>query len=335
METESFDNESYMQPQRSATAERLHRKKVIVIAGPTASSKTELAIRIGKAIDGEVISADSMQVYRGMDIGTAKASVEMRQEIPHYMIDIRDICDPYNVAMYCDDAQIAYRKILVRGKVPIVAGGVGFYIHSMMYGPPKGPASVPEIREQLEDDLMKFGAELMYEKLRQLDPEYASTITLQDRQKIVRGLEIMTITGNKVSSIPKPGPADIPEDIDFRRWFIYYPKEVLYKRIEERCDAMIEAGLIEEVRALLDQGLELNSSAANAIGYRQCIEFLKSRQSASDFDRFVHDFKKASRQYAKRQFTWFRKEKDFRWIDLAEYSLDYAAEVIMQDYEIG
>ena len=329
MESESFET------QRSAIAERLRRKKVIVIAGPTASSKTELSVRIAKAIDGEVISADSMQVYRGMDIGTAKASPEILAEVPHYQINIRDICDPYNVAMYCEDSQIAYRKILVRGKVPIVAGGVGFYIHALMYGPPKGPSSVPEIREHLEDELAKFGAELMYEKLRQLDPEYASTITLQDRQKIVRGLEIMTITGDKVSSIPKPGPADVPEDIDFRRWFIYYPKEVLYKRIEERCDAMIQNGLIEEVRLLLDQGLELNSSAANAIGYRQCIEYLKSQQAASDFERFVHDFKRASRQYAKRQFTWFRKEKDFRWIDLSQYSADHAAELIMQDYEIG
>ncbi|MCI5053025.1 MAG: tRNA (adenosine(37)-N6)-dimethylallyltransferase MiaA [Simkaniaceae bacterium] len=322
-------------PQRSAVEEKTRKKKVIVIAGPTASSKTDLSLSISRALDGEVISADSMQVYRHMDIGTAKVSQKEREEIPHHMIDIRDINEPYNVAMYCEDAQIAYREILVKQRAPLVVGGVGFYIHSLMYGPPKGPPSVPEIRQRLEEDLNKFGAELMYEKLRKLDPEYAETITLQDRHKIVRGLEIMTITHTKVSDIPKPSAADSPEDIDFRCWFIYYPKEILYKRIEDRCEQMVKEGLIEEVQRLLEMGLEKNRTAANAIGYRQCIEFLQSAQSESDYEHFMNEFKKASRQYAKRQFTWFRKEKDFRWLDLSQCSSDFAAEVIIQDYEVG
>ncbi|MBI5273638.1 MAG: tRNA (adenosine(37)-N6)-dimethylallyltransferase MiaA [Chlamydiales bacterium] len=321
------------QSKKQSIATYIPKKKIIVIAGPTASGKTALSLKIAKALDGEIISADSMQVYKQMDIGTAKVSQEEQSLVKHHLIDVWDITNPCNVVRFCEDAQIAYREVFVRRKVPIIVGGVGFYIHSLIYGPPKGPPSNPQIRNKLEADFQKFGAELLYEKLSKLDPEYTQTITLQDKQKIIRALEIITITGKKVSDFPKPSALDVPEDIDFRCWFIHYPKEILYQKIEKRCEEMITNGFIEEVKKLKEMGIEKNPSACMAIGYRQCLQYLSSAQTEADYEHFMHEFKKASKQYARRQFTWFRKEPLFHWIDLSKHDLDFVAEVIIQDFE--
>ncbi len=321
------------QPKKDSTLLLIPKKKVIVIAGPTASGKTALSIEIAKAIDGEIISADSMQVYREMDIGTAKATIEQRKEVPHHMIDVWDLHDPSNVVRFFEEAHQICKDILRRNKVPIVVGGVGFYIHSFIYGPPKGPPSDPEIREKLEQDFAKFGAELLFEKVTKLDPIYAATITLQDKQKIIRALEIMTLTGKKVSDFPKPSEATILDDFDFHCWFIHYPTSILYPRIEERCEVMLKEGLIIEVETLLDKGLELNHSAAMAIGYRQTIEYLRSSKTDQDYNNFVLAFKRASKHYARRQFTWFRKEPLFQWVDLSSYSLGFVKEWIIRDFE--
>jgi tRNA dimethylallyltransferase len=254
-------------------------------------------------------------------------------QVPHHLIDICDIQDSFNVASFYEESMAALQEILLRERTPIVVGGAGFYIHTFLYGPPKGPPSNREIRSRLEEDLSKFGAEMLYEKLNRLDPDYASTITVQDRQKIIRGLEIISITGKKVSEIPKPSQEDLSKELDFRCWFIYYPREVLYDRIETRCDRMIEEGLVEEVIRLREKGLEKNSSVANSIGYRQCLEYLNSPQTDRDWDHFIRSFRQSSRNYAKRQFTWFRREPLFRWLNLSECSLEHAAELIIQDLE--
>ncbi|MCF7852083.1 MAG: tRNA (adenosine(37)-N6)-dimethylallyltransferase MiaA [Simkaniaceae bacterium] len=306
---------------------------MIIIAGPTASGKTNLSLALARECSGEVISADSMQVYEGMDIGTAKVSKEERMEIPHHLIDIRKIFEPVNVVKYYEEANRACKDIFCRGHVPIVVGGNGFYIHSLIYGPPKGPPSIPEVRKHLEDEMEKFGAEMLYEKLKRHDPEYAATITLQDRHKIIRALEIITITGDKVSHIPIPKGEDRPQDIDFHCWFIYHPKESLYSRIEKRCDQMIEAGLINEVQLLLENGLLQNTSAAASIGYRQGLEFLQSNKTPEDWDYFVASFKKASKQYAKRQFTWFKREPLFKWLDMSKLTIEQAVSIIMTEFE--
>lgn len=309
------------------------KKKVLVIAGPTATGKTELSIIIGKAIGGEIISCDSMQIYRDTDIGTAKATDEERREVPHHLIDIRDIEESFNVVNFYEESMASMQEILLRERVPIVVGGAGFYIHTFLYGPPKGPPADANLRAKFEEDFEKFGAEMLYQKLKEFDPDYASSITVQDRHKIIRALEIMTLTGKKVSEIPKPSQEDLSRDLDFRCWFIHYPKEVLYNRIEERCDQMISSGLMEEVIRLRDRGLEGNAPAANSIGYRQCLRFLQTPQTEFDWQECIKDFKKASRNYAKRQFTWFRKEPLFRWLNLNECSLEHAAEIIIQDLE--
>ncbi len=309
------------------------RKKVLVIAGPTATGKTELSLIIGKALGGEIISCDSMQIYCDTDIGTAKVTKKQRVQVPHHLIDIRHIHEPFNVVNFYDEAKASLQEILLKGRVPIVVGGAGFYIHTFLYGPPKGPPADVDLRVKLESDFEKFGAEMLHQKLKEFDPDYANSITIQDRHKIIRALEIITITGKKVSEIPKPSQEDLERHLDFRCWFVYYPKETLYNRIEERCDQMISAGLLEEVIRLKEMGLEKNASAANSIGYRQCLKYLQTAQTHEDWQECVREFKRASRNYAKRQFTWFRREPLFRWLNLYESSLEHAAEIIIQDLE--
>jgi tRNA dimethylallyltransferase len=310
------------------------KKRILVIAGPTAAGKTELSISLAQAIGGEILSADSAQVYRGMDIGTAKISPEQRALITHHLIDIREIEEPFNVAEFHKCAQDAFRAIIARENVPIVVGGSGFYIHVLLYGPPLGPPSVREVREQLEKQMKDLGAEVLYERLQMLDPDYAATISEKDRHKIIRALEIMSLSERRVSDFPKPSLLQ-EQEYDFRCWFLYYPREKLYSRIEMRCDEMIRKGFLQEVRELEKKGIRQNSSASQAIGYRQALAFLHSPQTEEDLAYFISQFKKASRQYAKRQFTWFRKEPLFRWLNIEELPPDRCKELILQDFEQG
>lgn len=308
------------------------RKKVIIIAGPTACGKSSLAMSLAELNSGEIISADSIQVYRGMDIGTAKATKEERERVPHHLIDIRDINDSFNVVDFYYEARHCCQKVLGHENIPLIVGGSGFYLHSLLFGPPSGPPSVPELRKSLEEEADRLGSEFLFEKLQQLDPQYAGTITKHDKQKIVRALEIITLTGKKVSKLSWKGRRK-PQNYDFRCWFLHRPREILYHRIDKRCDHMIAEGFLEEVINLDKQGLRQNTSAMQAIGYRQALEFLDSKQSKEDYKKFVETFKQASRKYAKRQFTWFRQEPLFRWLDLDMHDPEVAMEMIRQDYE--
>lgn len=321
-------------PLKSRQNEAVKKKKILVIAGPTGVGKTEISLQLAHMLGGEIISADSMQVYRGMDIGTAKVSAEDRERIPHHLIDIRDIDQPFNVANFCQEAQLAMKKILLSDGVPIVVGGTGFYIRALIYGPPSGPPSVPGIRQKLEQELKDLGSAALYERLMKLDPEYAVRITSADRHKIVRGLEIISITGLKVTEFTSSSPEQVSH-YDFRCWFLYRPLPELYSRIEKRCDEMLQRGLIEEVKELERWGLRGNSSASQAIGYRQCLEFLDSPQAEEDWKNCIYKFKKASRHYARRQFTWFRKEPLFRWLNVQELGEEAVAELIAQDFELN
>ena len=308
------------------------KRRILVIAGPTASGKTQLSLSLAQAIGGEIISADSAQVYRGMDIGTAKATPEERATIAHHLIDVADLSEPHNVTDFYKASQAAFKEIIVRENVPIVVGGSGFYIHSLLYGAPHGPPSNPEVRQQLEKQMLELGPEVMYERLQLLDSEYAATISEYDRHKISRSLEIMAISERRVSDFPKPGKLQ-ELDYDFRCWFIYYPRERLYSRIEIRCDEMIRRGFLQEVRDLEKKGLRDNLSASQAIGYRQALEYLESAETEEDLQAFITKFKKASRHYAKRQFTWFRKEPLFRWLDCDAHPPEQLKEIILQDFE--
>jgi tRNA dimethylallyltransferase len=235
------------------------------------------------------------------------------------------VVDFYYEAIQCCES------ILARDKVPIVVGGSGFYFRTLIYGPPSGPPPVPELRTQLEEEMEKLGPESLYEKLKTSDPIYASTITSNDRHKIIRALEIVTLTGERVSKNQWKRGHPIPQ-FDFHCWFIHRPRNILYRAIEARCEQMLERGLIDEVKELDKQGLRSNPSAMKAIGYRQCCDFLETSQDEKEYKKFVTKFKTASRHYAKRQFTWFRKELNFRWLNVDAHDLEIAAELITQEY---
>lgn len=322
-----------IQAQKGLTdTEENRKKRVIVLSGPTGVGKSEFAMMLAREIGGEIISADSMQVYRGMDVGTAKPSLEDRSEIPHYLIDTRDVTDPFNVVDFTYEARMACQKILERGAVPIVVGGSGFYLQALLFGPPPGPPSVPELRRQLEKEMDQLGADVMYEKLRCQDPVYAKSITKNDRQKMIRALEIIALTGKRVSSHTWKEKGVNP--FDFRCWFLTRPKESLYERVDRRCEEMLTSGFLDEVRGLKERGLEENPSAARAIGYRQALDYLNVGDTSSDaFAEFVETFKRASRHYVKRQLTWFKKRALFNWIDLDMHDPEIAVEMIRRDYE--
>ncbi len=307
------------------------RKKVMVIAGPTAVGKTALSIVIARALGGEVISADSCQVYRGMDIGTAKITLQERGGIIHHLIDSRDLDEGCNVVEFYAEATQAIKEIHSRGGVPIVVGGTGFYLHALIYGPPSGPPSDPSTRRRLEADMELRGPEALYDRLCHLDPVYAASITPYDRHKIIRALEIMVLSGKRVSDQPKT--ENNTDSYDFRCWFIYMERQALYPRIDSRCDLMIEKGLLAEVEQLEKKGLKNNLTAAQAIGYRQLLDYLHSPKTERDWAECMRLFKQASRHYAKRQFTWFRKEPLFRWLDVEKMSLETVSEILIQDFE--
>ena len=306
-------------------------RRVIVLAGPTGVGKTDLSIRLAHLLSGEIISADSMQVYRGMDIGTAKVSQAIREEIPHHLIDICDITEPFNVSDYCLEARAALEDILARGKVPIIVGGTGFYIHSLLYGPPAGPPSDPDLRKSLEKEADRLGTHLLYTKLQAFDPEYAATITPQDRHKVLRAIEIIELSGKKVSDFSWKTRRLLPQ-YDFRCWFLHLSREELYKRLEKRCKEMLENGFLNEVVALDRIGLRENRTACQSVGYRQALQYLEGAKTLEDYLNFLERFIQASRHLAKRQFTWFRKEHIFRWVDISEHDLDSLAEFIADDY---
>lgn len=306
-------------------------KHVVILAGPTACGKSALALMLAPLIKGEIISGDSMQVYRGLDIGTAKPTQEERAQFPHHLFDIRNIADGFNVVDYYYEAKNACRIIHERGGTPIVVGGSGFYIHSLLYGPPSGPPPFPEIRKSFEEMWEDRGGDFLYHRLQQVDPQYAATITKNDKHKIIRALEIITMTGVRVSKNAWKARKRSTEYI-FHCWFLHRPRTTLYHRIEKRCDKMLDDGLLEEV-ASHETEIRKNSSAVQAIGYRQSLDYLKTPQTRDDYRKFVEEFKKASRHYAKRQFTWFRKESLFRWIDLDLHDPETVVDIISREIE--
>jgi tRNA dimethylallyltransferase len=306
--------------------------KVLLIAGPTACGKTALSLHLAEMLKGEIISCDSMQVYRGMDIGTAKVTQQEQKRIPHHLIDIRDVHEPFNVVDFYYEATQCVESILARDKVPILVGGTGFYFRAFLYGPPSGPPSVPEVRHALEEEMRQRGSQALYEELMVKDPEYGRTITENDKHKIIRALEIISLSGEKVSSLEWQ-QTRLRSGYQYHAWFIHRPRDKLYTDIETRCEHMLDQGLLEEVKDLEKKGLELNPSASQAIGYRQALDYLNTPQNEENYAHFQKEFKKASRHYAKRQFTWFKKQPLFQWLDVDAHDIEVAAEIIAHQFQ--
>ena len=285
--------------------------KIIVLAGPTASGKTALSVSLAQRLDGEIISADSMQVYRGMDIGTAKVREEEKQGIPHYLLDILDPSESCSAARYASLADPILQDILSRGKTAIIAGGTGLYIDALIKGREYAPAPSGKMRESLEKEADDMGMEHMLNQLRQVDPESAERLHLADRKRILRALEVYRETGitmtehNRISR-------EIP-DRYLPLWLglTTEPRSLLYDRINLRVDKMLNDGLLDEIRFLLQQGLTPASTALQAIGYKEFIPVLSGERSPEEATEMV---KQGSRRYAKRQLTWFRRNPDMHWL---------------------
>lgn len=287
------------------------KPKVIVICGPTASGKTALSIELAKKINGEVVSCDSMQIYKEMDIGTAKPTEEEKQGIKHYMIDIVSPNERYSVADYKIQAKKAIRDIISKGKVPIIVGGTGLYIDSLIY-----EIEYPNIefdeeyRKKIELRAEKEGLEKIYEEARRIDPKAIEKISSNDKKRIIRILEIYHATGkNKTEQEIESRKNEV--EFDYKVYAISWDREALYDRINKRVDIMLEEGLVKEVEEISEKYNEF-PTAMQGLGYKEVVQYLNKECS---YEEMVEKIKMETRRYAKRQLTWFRKNKQTIWLN--------------------
>ena len=287
-------------------------KKVVVVCGPTASGKTALAVALAKAHNGEVVSADSMQIYRRMDIGTAKPTLEEMEGIPHHMIDVVDPEEDFSVARYVDMAARCVDDILARGKLPIIAGGTGLYIDSLLSGRTFSAFS-PEspMRGELEGRIRTEGGAALLEELAKVDPESAARLHPNDEKRIVRALEVYLTTGKTITAHNAETLAIPPRYDALTLNLSYEDRADMWSRIDRRVDVMMEQGLVEEVRALLGSGVPEKCTAMQAIGYKEMVQAIRV---TGDYAAGAEEIKLRSRQYAKRQLTWFKRNTAARQI---------------------
>ena len=302
---------------------------IICIAGPTASGKTALAVELAKRFNGEVVSCDSMQIYRRMDIGTAKPFPEERQGIPHHMIDVADPDEDFSVSRYCEMAGPIVDDIVARGKTAIIAGGTGLYMDSLIKGNDFAPFPSTGCRERLEAQCDEMGMEFMMNMLREIDPEAAQRI--HDRKRMIRALEVYQETGetitehNRKTQLIPPKYSPLWFGLDFE------PRQALYDRIDLRVEIMLQQGLVEEIRNLLDSGIPEKATSMQAIGYKEFVDALDGRCTIEEAAAQVQQ---ASRRYAKRQLTWFRRNKAMNWLirypgEGAEEILERASQIVL------
>lgn len=287
-----------------------HQPKLLVICGPTASGKTALGVALAQALGGEVVSADSMQIYRGMDIGTAKPTKEEMGGIPHHMLDVADPAEDYSVARYVHDADACVRDILARGKLPIVVGGTGLYIDNLIAGRDFAPFT-GAWREKLQARAREEGLPALHEELRRIDPDRAEKLHPNDEKRILRALEVWYETGETITAHDERTRSLPPKYDALRVCLQFSRREDMWDRIDRRVDLMMEAGLEEEVRDLLTSGVPPTATAMQAIGYK---EFAAALRGEEPIAQAVDEVKLRSRQYAKRQLTWFRRTPDIRWL---------------------
>ena len=291
---------------------------VVVIVGPTASGKTGLSVELAKKLDGEIVSADSMQIYKKMNIGTAKPSEKEKQGIPHHMMDFLDPSEEYTLKQYLDEAKQTVDSILFRGKLPILVGGTGLYITSFMNNLTLSEEPCDEAyRKQIESDYETLGGEILLERLRVIDPQLASRLFAKDNKRILRGLEVFHNTG-----ITQTQQNQLAMEAESPYEFICFglaaeDRAFLYNRIDQRVLDMMDAGLLEEVSSLNEA--ELSRSAKQAIGYRQFVPYFNGEATLSDV---VSTIQKESRNYAKRQLTWFRRDNSIKWFLIDRLNFD-------------
>ena len=306
---------------------------IICVVGPTASGKTALAVQLAKEYDGEVISCDSMQIYKGMDIGTAKPEREEMQGIVHHMLDVAEPSEAFSVGRFTDLADPILQDILARGKTAVLAGGTGLYVDSLISGREFAPVPATGVRKKLEKRADEEGTEVLLKELAGFDPEAAARLHPADRKRILRAMEVYLETGKTITQHDAETKAVPPKYHAAWLGLTYSQRQTLYDRIDRRVDIMLEMGLMDEIDRLLAAGLDKAATALQAIGYK---EFLAARRGEMTMAAAAEAVKQNSRRYAKRQLTWFRRNESIFWLDrskLEDNALFPAARQYLRDFD--
>lgn len=292
------------------------KDKLLVLMGPTAIGKTSISIELAKRLNGEIISADSMQIYKYMNIGTAKIKKEEKQDIVHHMIDIVYPDEDYSVQSFQNMTKYLIREINSKNKLPMLVGGTGLYINSLVYKLNfTGVAKDQAIRDKYEKMAFKYGNKYLHDKLYQIDKESYEKINIRDLKRIIRALEIYELTGKTMSEYNKNFRKE-NDEYDLNMFCLNMDRQKLYERINLRVDQMIKEGLIAEVKQILDMGYDKNLTSLMGIGYKEIIMYLEDKIS---LEEAIETIKKGSRNYAKRQLTWFRRDKRIKWLDIEDF----------------
>ena len=297
----------------------MNKKKLIILTGPTAVGKTKASIGLAKAINGEIISADSMQVYKRMDIGSAKIREEEKEGVKHYLLDILEPSEEFNVVLFQQYAKAAMEEIYAKGKIPIIVGGTGFYIQSVLYDIDFTETDKnDELRMKYENIAQNEGAEVLHEMLRKIDPASAEAIPMQNVKRVIRALEFYEETGTPIS-LHNEEQRQKESPYNFAYFVLNDERENLYERINLRVDIMLKEGLVDEVKALKDEGLRSDMVSMQGLGYKEILDYLDGRIS---LDEALYIIKKNTRHFAKRQITWFKREKEVVWVNKNEFDYD-------------
>ena len=303
--------------------------RVVAIGGPTATGKTALSVALARQFNGEVINADSMQVYRGLSVGTAKATEEERAGVCHHLLDFLNPEEPYSVAEFVEMAAGLIPQITGRGHLPLVVGGTGLYITSLLHGIAFAPQrSDPELREELQQEAEEQGAQALYERLRQIDPEYAAKVHPNNLPRVIRALEVFRLTGRKMSEEQRQSRPETPPYRSLCLCLTYRDRAELYRRIDLRVDKMLEQGILGEAETVWLHKAEYRT-AAQAIGYKEFFPYFEGTQSLAACTAAL---KQATRRYAKRQLTWFRHQNDAQWLYVDEEDAFGRAAELIQDF---
>lgn len=298
------------------------KKPMIVLSGPTAVGKTALSIELAKRVNGAIISADSMQVYKHMDIGSAKIMPEEMEGITHYLIDALEPSEEFNIVVFQKMAKQALEEIYANGKIPIIAGGTGFYIQALLYDIDfENQDCNEEYRMELENIAKEQGAEVLHARLQEIDPVSAEKIHANNVKRVIRALEFYHLTGKPISE-HNESEHQKESPYNFAYFVLTDERENLYKRIDKRVDIMVEQGLLEEVQRLKEMGYHRDMVSMQGLGYKEILDYLDGKCS---LDEAIYIIKRETRHFAKRQLTWFRREREVIWLDKSQFDYDETA----------
>lgn len=308
----------------------MSKRLLVVILGPTASGKSTLALRTAQAVGGEIVNCDSVQLYRRLEVGTAKPGAEERRLVAHHLYDVIEPDEYYSAGRYMVEARKICREIAERGNIPVVVGGTGLYLRALLEGVFTGPGRSNEMRRRLEEIQRRKGPGYLHRLLLRKDPGAGSRIQPADRVRVVRALEVYFLTGTPISRLQRleaaPGSLEAePYSFHILKFGLNLPRQILYDRIHRRVDEMFRSGLVEEVRSLIEERFSPDSKGFEALGYRHVVAFLRGESS---LDEAIELTRRDTRRYAKRQRSWFRREKNVRWIDSPGEAPDTLALVV-------